>query len=355
MSSKADNERRLFRRYGFTILKKGEEYMKTRIMKMVFGTALAGAVLFSGCTETSTETKGEQTESVQENQEANVQEENTGDESGSGYVIGVSVADASNNFFVGLREGMEGTVHGEDELMMVDANFDAAKQQNDIEDMIQQGVSIILIDAVDGNAIQSSIEACKNAEIPVIAYNSPIDADVDGVVVLDNYKAGQIIGEALAEKINYEGEVGMVTFNVADVCADRADGFYDVMNQYENITVVDQQEVTAPGTDTALTVAENMLQAYPDLVGMFAINDSSALGCVAAAQGAGREVYIVGVDANPDAREAIMEGTMLASAGQDSKAMGTEAINMAYAILAGEPVEELVLDPFLCTSENAAE
>lgn len=283
------------------------------------------------------------------------------DAQGSGgsekYVIGVSVADTSNNFYVNLREGLEGAVRDGDELMLLDANFDASRQLDDIDDMIQQGVSAILMDCVDSNAIKPAIEACKAAGIPVIAYNSPVDADVDALICSDNYLAGQIIGEALAEAIDYKGQVAMLTFNQVEVCADRANGFYDVMTKYPDIEVVAQQECT-PGTDTALPIAENMLQAYPDLVGMFAMNDASALGCVAAAESAGLidQVSIVGVDANADARDAIAAGKMLASAGQYPDEMGKQAVELAYKLLAGETVEEkTVLSVFLCDKSNAAQ
>ena len=54
--------------------------------------------------------------------------------------IGVSVADQSNVFYVDIVDGMESAVKEGDELIVVDAGFDAAKQLNDIDDMIQQGV-----------------------------------------------------------------------------------------------------------------------------------------------------------------------------------------------------------------------
>ena len=115
--------------------------------------------------------------------------------------IGVSVADQSNPFYIDILDGMNSATKEGDELVVVDAGFDAAKQLNDIDDMIQQGVAAMLIDPVDSNAIQTAVEACKNANIPVIAYNSPIDTDVDCTVATDNVLAGQQVGKAIGEAL----------------------------------------------------------------------------------------------------------------------------------------------------------
>ena len=220
------------------------------------------------------------------------------------------MADQSNPFYIDIVDGMESAAKDGDELVIVDAGFDAAKQLNDIDDMIQQGVKVMLIDPVDSNAIKSAVEACDAAGIPVIAYNSPLNFEIASTVATDNYLAGQLVGEAMGKALDGKGEVAMLTYNVAEVCLDRANGFKDAIAEYPDIKIVEEQEIQ-PGTDTALPVAENILQAYPDLAGMFALNDPSALGCVAAVESANLldQVQIVGVDGSDDAKAAIAEGS----------------------------------------------
>jgi ribose transport system substrate-binding protein len=261
--------------------------------------------------------------------------------------IGVSVADQSNPFYIDILDGMNSATKEGDELVVVDAGFDAAKQLNDIDDMIQQGVAAMLIDPVDSNAIQTAVEACKNANIPVIAYNSPIDTDVDCTVATDNVLAGQQVGKAIGEALGGKGKVAMLTYNVAQVCLDRANGFKEVIKKdYPDIEIVDEQEIQ-PGTDTALPVAENILQAYPDLNGFFALNDPSAIGCAAAVESAGLKgkVSVVGVDGSEDGKTAIREGKMLATASQKPVDIGAQAIEAAYSIIAGESVEKDIAIP----------
>ncbi|RGY98213.1 sugar ABC transporter substrate-binding protein [Clostridium sp. AM58-1XD] len=276
-----------------------------------------------------------------------------------GKLIGISVADQSNVFYVDILAGMEEAKQDGDEFVIMDAGFDAAKQMDDIEDMITQGVQVMLIDPVDSNAIKTSLDACNKAGIPIICYNSPVAADlaeqVDSTVATDNVMAGNLAGEAMAKGMGEKGKVALLTYNVAEVTADRANGFMDVLKKYPDIEIVEQQEIE-PGTDTALPVAENILQAYPDLTGFFAINDPSALGIVAAAETAGMldQLTIVGVDGSEEAKASIKEGKMYASAAQYPKEIGKISIETAYKVLNGETVEkDTKVDSGLIDASNA--
>lgn len=272
--------------------------------------------------------------------------------------IGVSVADQSNPFYIEILDGMKSAMKKGDELIVMDAGFDPAKQITDIEDMIQQGVSVMLIDPVDSKGIQASLNACEAASIPVIAYNSPVDdsSKVVSTVASDNFMAGQLIGEELGKALNGKGKVVMLTYNVAQVCLDRANGFKDSIGKYPEIEIVAEQEIQ-PGVDTALPVMENMLQSYPDLNGAFALNDPSAIGCAAAVEAANLldKIKIVGVDGSDDGKTAILAGKILASAAQHPIDIGSISIETAYKVLVDKSsVEADIKVPVeLVTKDNA--
>ena len=327
--------------------------MKKRLLATM-SVVMVGSMLLAGCgkTEDAATTKPAAEETT-EDAAADTATDTAA--SGETIKIGVSVADQSNPFYIDIVDGMESAAKDGDELVIVDAGFDAAKQLNDIDDMIQQGVKVMLIDPVDSNAIKSAVEACDAAGIPVIAYNSPLNFEIASTVATDNYLAGQLVGEAMGKALDGKGEVAMLTYNVAEVCLDRANGFKDAIAEYPDIKIVEEQEIQ-PGTDTALPVAENILQAYPDLAGMFALNDPSALGCVAAVESANLldQVQIVGVDGSDDAKAAIAEGKMLASVAQDPVQIGSVAIETAYKVIAGEEVEKDIKIPsYLVDASNA--
>lgn len=327
--------------------------MKKRLLAFV-SVVMVGAMVLGGCgskAEEPAEAPAEEAPAAPAEEE----EPAAAPAEGEAIKIGVSVADQSNPFYIDIVDGMESAAKDGDELIIVDAGFDAAKQLNDIDDMIQQGVSVMLIDPVDSNAIKSAIEACDAAGIPVIAYNSPLNFEIASTVATDNYLAGQLVGEAMGKALDGKGKVAMLTYNVAEVCLDRANGFKDAIANYPDIEIVEEQEIQ-PGTDTALPVAENILQSYPDLSGFFALNDPSALGCVAAVESANLldQVKIVGVDGSDDAKAAIAEGKMLASAAQDPVTIGSEAVETAYKVIAGETVEtDIKIPSYLVDESNA--
>ena len=280
----------------------------------------------------------------------------TGD-TGDGVKIGISIADLSNPFYVDIQDGMESAKNEGDELIIMDAAFDPAKQISDIEDMIQQGVDVMCIDPVDSAGIKSSLEACQNAGIPVIAFNSPVDDTdlVDCTVVSDNYMAGELIGEALAEELGGSGKIAMLTYDVAVVCYDRAEGFVSALSNYPDMEIVVRQEIT-PGTDTALPVMENILQSYPEITGVFCLNDPSALGALAAIEAAGKldSIKVVAVDGSDDGKASIAAGRLLATAAQHPVDIGAETINACHSILSGEGVEsELLIPVELIDATNA--
>lgn len=332
--------------------------MKKKTLAVVL--AVVMAMSLSACGSTSEAPSEEAAvEEAAASSETAAPEESTSAENGK--LIGVSVADQSNVFYIDILDGMETATKEGDQLVVMDAGFDAAKQLDDIEDMINQGVEVMLIDPVDSNAIKTSLDACAEAGVPVICYNSPVVAElqdkVASTVASDNYMAGQLVGKALAENIGGKGEVAMLTYNVAEVCLDRANGFIDALAEYPDIEIVEQQEIE-PGTDTALPVAENILQAYPNLVGFFALNDPSALGIVAAAETAGmlEQLTIVGVDGSSEAKTSILNDKMYASAAQFPVDIGSMAVEAAYSVMDGGNVEkDIKVDVGLVDKSNANE
>ncbi|MDF1496405.1 sugar ABC transporter substrate-binding protein [Caproiciproducens sp. CPB-2] len=320
-----------------------------KFLSIVLALAMTAA-LFAGCSATDSP-------SAAAGSEATSQAE-AGSEAAKTVKIGVSVANLANSFYLEIKEGLESSLNKGDQLSITDANLDSAKQINDIEDMVQQKMDIILVDPVDSKGIKSALDSCAKANIPVIAFNSPVD-DVDLVkstVASDNYMAGELIAEALAKAINEKGNIAMYNYSVVKVCKDRGDGFEAGIAKYPNIKIVNKQE-GKPATDASLPVMENILQANPDIVGVFALNDPAAIGCIAAIESAGKinQIKVVGVDGSKDGRSMITNGKMLASAAQFPKQIGSVSIETAYKILAGEKVEADIKIPVeLVDKSNAA-
>ena len=112
-------------------------------------------------------------------------------------VVGLSVSTLNNPFFVSLEEGVVDAAEAEGtDVRTVDAQDDTAKQINDIDDLIQQGVNILLINPVDSAAIEPAIESANNAGIPVITIDrSSEGGDVVTLVASDNVEGGEMAAQ----------------------------------------------------------------------------------------------------------------------------------------------------------------
>ena len=134
----------------------------------------------------------------------------------------------------------------------------------------------------------------------------------------------------------------MLTYNVAEVCLDRANGFKDAIAEYPDIKIVEEQEIQ-PGTDTALPVAENILQAYPDLGGILCNNMSNPVGACQAVTDAGKagDIIIGGMDHDLRTLNYLKDDTLYVAQVQNCYDMGYKLIWNAVKTIDGETVDEV--------------
>ena len=118
------------------------------------------------------------------------------------YKIGLSVSTLNNPFFVTLSEGAEAKAKELGaKVTVVDAQDNASKQASDVEDLIQQGIDLIIINPVDSQAVASSVESANAANIPVVTVDrSSEGGEVVAHIASDNAAGGEIAGEYLLEQ-----------------------------------------------------------------------------------------------------------------------------------------------------------
>lgn len=276
---------------------------------------------------------------------------------GEAVKIGVSVPDLTNVFFIQIKNAMEAALNEGDELIIQDAGADQNKQMNDVEDMLNQGCDVIAIAAVNSEGVRATLEACNDASVPVIAFNTAVKNPelVKTTIVSDNYAAGQLCAQALAEALNGEGKVVEITYSTTEVCYDRQKGFEDEIANYPDIEIIQTQDVEAARADASQPVMVDMINANAQIDGVFTINDPTARGAIAALKEAGLidSVKVVAIDGSDEGKEFIRAGEMVASAAQDPESIGTNCVEVAYKVLAGEEVESSVVIPMsIITAEN---
>ena len=271
--------------------------------------------------------------------------------------IGYSAMSLKNPFFGIISDSLKeaGAAHGF-EVITADADSDVKKQANQIEDFISQGVDAIVLNPTDRLAIGPAIKKANEAGIPVFTCDLQCVAEgvkIAGHIGTDNFQGGELAGAAMVEVLGEEGgEVLVLDFNQANSCVLRGDGFKKVLDAHNastesgKITIV--AEVNGGGDqDIGYKAAADNLKAHPNLRGIFAINDPSALGAWQAIKEADRldVIQIVGFDGELAGKQAILEGKIYADPIQFPKQMGQGIIEKLLAYQAGEEYERTTLIP----------
>lgn len=257
------------------------------------------------------------------------------------FKIGLSISTLNNPFFVALKDGAEEQATELDATLTVaDAQNDAAKQVSDVEDMIQKGMDLILINPTDSEAVGAAVQSANDAGIPVITVDRNAESgDVVAHVASDNVAGGKLAGEYMVELVGEGGKVvELEGIPGASATRDRGQGFNEAIDG--KLDVVAKQSANFDRAQ-GLTVMENILQDNKDIVAVFAHNDEMALGAVQALNSAGlKDVKVIGFDATDDAVKAVEDGTMAATVAQKPTEIGKLGVQAAVDHLKGETVEE---------------
>lgn len=270
----------------------------------------------------------------------NAKENTTG--GNASFKIGFSISTLNNPFFVTLSEGAKANAQEQGaDISIVDAQDDASKQASDVEDLIQQGVDMILINPVDSSAVGSAVESANAAGIPVITVDRSAESgEVVSHIASDNVAGGVLAGEYLLELVGEGAKVAMLEGTAGSSAArDRGEGFMTAVEGKVDLV----SSLTANfDRGEGLTVMENMLQANPGIQAVFAQNDEMALGALEAIEATGKAIKVIGFDATDDAIVKVEEGKLAATVAQKPEEIGKAAIETAVAFLNGETVEEFV-------------
>ena len=272
------------------------------------------------------------------------------------YTIGVSLLTQQHPFYLSLKDAIEKEAAAQNVKLNVSiANQDLNKQISDIEDFITKKVDAIIISPVDSKGVLAAVKKAEAANIPVITVDVPaIGVDVAAHVATDNYTGGKIAGEEMARLLNGKGEVAIIEYPTVDSVVQRIEGFKEVIANYPDIKIVAVQAgITRP---EALTAAQNMIQAYKNLGGIFGFGDDAALAAVAAVKSAGKEdqIKVIGFDGMQEARDAVTkEKSFVAVITQYPGDMGKIAVDTTLKILKGEQVEKNIpVTPGIFTKEG---
>ena len=250
------------------------------------------------------------------------------------------------------------------DYFLAEGNVDT--QLNQIENAITNGYDAIILQPQNADGIVPGVEAIHEAGIPLVLVNMRANSEAYDVYVgSDNVDAGKMQGDWLAEHADaFLAEHGYDKLNIGYITVtmgtstqiDRFSGFKNsAMADYENQEVLVYGESKAK-RDLGMSITEDWMLAYPEMNCIVCQNDSAALGAMQAIADAGRtgEILLLGIDAEQEAAQAILDGAFSMTVYQDAKGQGSRAVEVAVGLAQGETYDKSVLIPFVSVDANNA-
>ena len=251
------------------------------------------------------------------------------------------------------------------DINIIDTKGDVAKVISRIEDAVNQKVDGIVIN-VDPSQVAAGLEVAAAANIPVVGMDSGVNPLLVTNVTSNGYAMAAETSVYVANRIEGKGNIVMFVFDafppvqIRGVVADAVFGNFPDINVMDRIT----PDVQDGGIADSRAKMEALLAANPEkgsIAAVWAAWDQPAIGAMQAIEAAGRNnegIVIVGIDANPQARDAIKQGgNFEASIAQDFVGIGSATANAIGRAMSGEEIKSKVIyvPTVLITSANVGD
>ncbi len=276
------------------------------------------------------------------------------DEEGSGKcVIGMTQINQTAAFFTQMNEGAQQAADDAGcDLTIANANNDSAKQNSDIENFVSQGVTGIIVVAIDVNGVVPAVNAAKDAGIHVVAIDAQLpDGVAETFVGVDNEKAGEQAGQWVIDQGLAEGKsYGVVDARNSFIQNQREDSFRKVVDA---AGATYTQSVNGDNVqEKAATAAQNLVTAQSDLDFVYTTGEPATVGAVAALD-ASSPTKVIGWDLTAEVIAGIDSGLVTAVIQQDPKQEGVEAVGELKSLIeGGEPSGFIDVPITIVTTEN---
>ena len=235
------------------------------------------------------------------------------------------------------------------DIIYNNANQDAAQQQSQLESALTDGADVVVLDPVDSASAASMADRAAQQNVPVVSYDRLIlnTENVDAYVSFDNVRVGELQGSALAKKLADDGAAngpiikinGSPTDNNAKLFGQGADSELTKAG----VQVAKEYDTPDWSPDKAQSEMDQAITAVgkTGFAGVYAMNDGTAGGAIAAMQGAGidpKTIPTTGQDAELEAVQRILTGEQFMTVFKATRPEAEAAAKIAVALAQDKPI-----------------
>lgn len=255
------------------------------------------------------------------------------------------------------------------DLLLYDGNYDASRQNAQVEAMIREEVDGILMIPQDSADCAEGVEIAAEAGIPVVSVNTRVDSNqIISYVGSDDIVAGELVAQSVADILDGIGNVVILEGPIGQSAQiERLEGMKHVLAEYPDLHVIGKKTANWSRLE-AKNVMSKWLQTFDRIDAVIAENDDMALGALEAIEEAGQNmfayseqsgnqdaeeiadqnekqntmqgIYVVGIDGSEEGLQAVEERRMYMTVFQDAEAQSQKALEVLNAYIQGENVEE---------------
>ncbi|MCB6366004.1 sugar ABC transporter substrate-binding protein [Intestinibacillus massiliensis] len=270
--------------------------------------------------------------------------------------IGVALCSTTTEFWSAVVDGFnaaQADLGVEMTIVAPSSQTDVSGQVSQIEDLVTQDIDAIVVGPCDSTTVSQPLQAAIEKGIPIVILDSEVKDVQDCFVGTSNQEAAASSETILKETLG-TGWNAVIIGGIQghEAGNGRVAGFEDAMKACGANLLEMQYGDWTP--EKAMDIMENFLQKYDNIDAVLCASDNTALGAMRAIQSSGKDIKIIGFDANESAVQEVINGNFLATISQDTYGIGYESLKAATQLANGEKVEDYVFVPtHLITKDNA--
>ena len=273
-------------------------------------------------------------------------------------VFGATYMTMNNPYFSVLNESLREVIEANGDILLTrDPAQSQDRQNQQILEMIDEGIEVLFANPVDSKNIEPALEACKKAKVAVFVVDTEVQdrANVVSVIQSDNYRAGELVAEDMMKRLTKGANIVLLSHYNVQSTQVRRKGFLDRIKGHDEYKIV-ANSYKSSEIEVANMEMDKIIKSGVNIDVVFGNNDPTAVGALAALEVnkmSEEGILVYGVDGSPYAKQLISKGYMVGTAAQHPIIMGRTAADTAYKYLKNKKVEKnITIDVDMVTKEN---